>query len=76
MIRKALRNFDRDKRKYDFYPAKAQYFVHYVRDDKDFKEVDLHRPYVDSHWFEIDGVRFQRITEILDCWYESGSMPY
>jgi broad specificity phosphatase PhoE/ADP-ribose pyrophosphatase YjhB (NUDIX family) len=80
MIRKALRNFDRKKRKYDFYPSRGQYVVHYINTDltKDsiLKEVDLHRPYVDSHWFKIWNAKFERITEILDCWFESGSMPY
>jgi len=53
MIRKALRNFDRSKRKYDFYPSRGEFKVHFVRKDNELKEVDLHRPYVDNIWFEI-----------------------
>ena len=40
-------------------------------------ELDLHRPYIDEvpmgdamhgHW--------QRVPDVFDCWFESGSMPY
>jgi isoleucyl-tRNA synthetase len=27
-------------------------------------------------WFEKDGIRYERISEVLDCWVESASMPY
>jgi isoleucyl-tRNA synthetase len=37
---------------------------------------DYHRPWVDDITFEIDGVRYQRIDKVLDCWFESGSMPF
>ncbi len=37
---------------------------------------DYHRPWVDDVEFEIDGEKFQRISEVLDCWFESGSMPF
>lgn len=33
--------------------------------------VDLHKPYVDAYRFEIDGVRYKRISEVLDCRFES-----
>ena len=39
-------------------------------------ELDLHRPYIDDVWFEKDGVRYERISEVLDCRVESASMPY
>jgi hypothetical protein len=109
MIRKELRNFDRKARKYDFYPSRGEYKIHYIREklpnedevidfvkevfsklvekqkaegkqiDIDFsklrkarlKEVDLHRPYVDKIWFNIREKKFERIKEILDCWFES-----
>ena len=38
--------------------------------------VDLHRPYVDRYKFDISGLTFFRVKEVLDCWFESGSMPY
>ena len=43
---------------------------------KDVK--DLHREYVDDLDFKIPGEEgtYKRIPEVLDCWFESGSMPY
>ena len=37
---------------------------------------DYHRPWVDDVTFEIDGEKFTRIDKVLDCWFESGSMPF
>ena len=37
---------------------------------------DYHRPWVDSITFDIDGEHFKRIDKVLDCWFESGSMPF
>lgn len=39
---------------------------------------DLHREYVDDLTFQVDGESgtYRRIEEVLDCWFESGSMPY
>ena len=39
---------------------------------------DLHREYVDPLTFEVEGEEgtYRRIPEVLDCWFESGSMPY
>ncbi len=39
---------------------------------------DLHREYVDPLKFSIEGEEgtYTRISEILDCWFESASMPY
>ena len=39
---------------------------------------DLHREYVDDLTFTISGEEgtYRRIPEVLDCWFESGSMPY
>lgn len=41
---------------------------------KKFK--DLHREHLDDVVFEKDGKKFRRIPEVLDCWFESGAMPY
>ncbi len=43
------------------------------------KEVrDLHREYIDDLHFTVPGEpgTYKRIPEVLDCWFESGSMPY
>ncbi|MCA9329055.1 isoleucine--tRNA ligase [Candidatus Saccharibacteria bacterium] len=37
---------------------------------------DYHRPWVDDIEFDIDGVHYTRIDKVLDCWFESGSMPF
>ena len=39
---------------------------------------DLHRENVDPLTFTIDGETgtYRRVEEVLDCWFESGSMPY
>ena len=37
---------------------------------------DYHRPWVDSITFNIDGEHFKRVDKVLDCWFESGSMPF
>ena len=39
---------------------------------------DLHREHVDPLTFRIDGEEgvYRRVEEVLDCWFESGSMPY
>ncbi len=36
---------------------------------------DLHRPFVDEISFVKDGKTYKRVEEVLDCWFESGSMP-
>jgi len=39
---------------------------------------DLHREFVDDLTFTKDGEQgvYRRVPEVLDCWFESGSMPY
>ena len=37
---------------------------------------DYHRPWVDDVTFTIDDVEYKRIDKVLDCWFESGSMPF
>lgn len=39
---------------------------------------DLHREFVDDLNFTVPGEEgtYKRIPEVLDCWFESGSMPY
>lgn len=40
-------------------------------------ELDLHRPYIDNlKLVTKDGTRLVRIPEVVDCWVESGSMPF
>jgi isoleucyl-tRNA synthetase len=37
---------------------------------------DLHKHVVDAVEFVRDGKRYRRTPEVLDCWFESGAMPY
>ena len=40
-------------------------------------ELDLHRPYIDDvELVSSDGAKLTRISEVVDCWVESGSMPF
>ncbi|MCH7850589.1 MAG: isoleucine--tRNA ligase [Nanoarchaeota archaeon] len=38
--------------------------------------IDLHKDYLDQIEFKIDGKIYKRIPEVLDVWFESGSMPF
>ena len=40
------------------------------------KITDLHRHYIDDITFTKDGKEYSRISEVFDCWFESGAMPY
>jgi isoleucyl-tRNA synthetase len=37
---------------------------------------DLHRHFIDHLTFKENGKEYKRVTEVFDCWFESGSMPY
>ncbi len=37
---------------------------------------DYHRPWIDDVSFTIEGVDYKRIEKVMDCWFESGSMPF
>ena len=39
-------------------------------------ELDFHRPYVDQVVFEENGETYTRLPEVLDVWYDAGSMPF
>ena len=40
------------------------------------KVSDLHKHFVDKIVIKKDGKTYHRTPEVLDCWFESGSMPY
>lgn len=48
------------------------------RSGQDLSELDLHRPYVDDIHFSCEkcGGQMNRVEEVIDCWADSGSMPY
>ncbi len=43
---------------------------------RELSELDLHRPAVDEITFEKDGRTWQRVPEVIDCWFDSGAMSY
>ncbi len=41
------------------------------------KDIELHRPYIDKVKIKCDcGCDMKRTPEVLDCWFDSGSMPF
>jgi isoleucyl-tRNA synthetase len=46
------------------------------RSGRDLSELDLHRPTIDDITFEKDGKTWQRVPEVIDCWFDSGAMSY
>lgn len=52
---------------------KGSYVTLYFHNDK---ELDMHRPFIDDIRFLKGDTKYVRIPEVLDCWFESGSMPY
>ena len=47
-------------------------------EDVDPKIIDLHRPYVDDIHIKCPkcGKNMTRTSEVIDCWFDSGSMPF
>ncbi|MBE7090399.1 MAG: isoleucine--tRNA ligase [Clostridiales bacterium] len=41
-------------------------------------DIELHRPYLDSLTCTCEkcGGKMQRVPEVIDCWFDSGSMPF
>ena len=44
--------------------------------DENLIELDLHKPFVDRIYFVRDGKRYNRTPELIDVWFDSGSMPF
>lgn len=44
----------------------------------DDAKVELHRPYIDNVTFKCEkcGKKMHRVPEVLDCWFDSGAMPF
>jgi isoleucyl-tRNA synthetase len=41
-------------------------------------KIDLHKPYVDEIYLKCSkcNEKMERVTEVMDCWFDSGSMPF
>lgn len=41
------------------------------------QDIELHRPYIDEVEWDCEcGGRMKRTPEVMDCWFDSGSMPF
>lgn len=38
--------------------------------------LDLHRPGIDAVTFVHEGREYRRVAEVIDCWFDSGAMPF
>ncbi len=43
---------------------------------KDIADIDLHKPFVDKIFYEKNGKIYKRTPELIDVWFDSGSMPF
>ena len=58
--------------------------IHVIGSKQELKEkcgiegdIELHRPYIDDCTFDCEcGGKFVREKEVIDCWFDSGSMPF
>ena len=41
-------------------------------------DIELHRPYIDTITFPCEkcGAEMHRVPEVIDCWFDSGAMPF
>ena len=45
--------------------------------DPEAEKTELHRPYVDNYTVKCTcGGTMKRVPEVIDCWFDSGAMPY
>ena len=49
-----------------------------IIEDKNVRKMELHRPYVDELHIKCSecGKTMDRVTDVMDVWFDSGSMPY
>ena len=75
---KELEEFFKEDYIADFKAGKnsGQYIQDKNNPDNSFKINDLHRPYVDELIKHTENGDLKRVEDVLDCWFESGSMPY
>ncbi len=56
----------------------AEVYPNFKGDLSDLSQIDLHKPYIDQIFVKCNkcGQDMKRIPEVVDCWVESGSMPF
>ena len=43
------------------------------------EDLKVHKPYIDAITYDspfAEGARMRRVTEVIDCWFDSGAMPF
>jgi len=75
LIQKAFKDFDYLTKKYNYSPNNGEIKIRYRDNDRN-TEVDLHKPYIDNYRFTKNNQEYRRIPEVMDCRFESGSMPF
>jgi isoleucyl-tRNA synthetase len=48
---------------------------HFLPHNENF-DLDLHKPYIDEVEIEHDGETYKRVKEVMDVWFDSGSVPF
>ncbi len=49
------------------------------KDDELWEHLKVHKPYIDAVTYDspkAPGKKMRRVTEVIDCWFDSGSMPF
>jgi isoleucyl-tRNA synthetase/phosphohistidine phosphatase SixA/ADP-ribose pyrophosphatase YjhB (NUDIX family) len=75
MMHKFFSDFDYDNGLIEFTPPNAMPICYYYDNDRHMS-IDLHLPYIDAYRFEVENTKYYRTPEVLDCWFESGAMPF
>lgn len=82
-LRMILKYFDdlSVEQMYRVHPQNCQdYRLRVIHKDRfpDHLKGDLHKPYIDDVYLRCSdcGAKMTRVPEVLDCWFESGAMPY
>ena len=81
-LRAAVAGWDIEQQKADY--DTGRYFSNAQWEQLDFTplphndnyELDFHRPYIDDIELFEGETKLERVSDVFDCWFESGSMPY
>ncbi len=58
-------------------PYKDNGFVQIEYTEENYDKIDLHRPYINNLISVLkDGQPMKRKSDLIDVWFDSGSMPY
>lgn len=61
---------------YDLQNAELRTLAFSPLPHNDNYELDYHRPYIDEVKLYDNSEELERVPDVFDCWFESGSMPY